>query len=353
MGTAKRVHIFSLKLQGPFHLERTLMCGQAFRWSPASEDMRVGGGRRERRRSGVGRTRQGTVVGGGGKNSHEAHAFVGVVEGFLVRLEHRADRLHVTTTAAGGATSPALDRAFIRRYLGLDDDLDAVYRRIRRKDPVMQAAVKAGRGMRLMRQEVWETLASFILSSASNIPRIRRCVEGVARAYGKRLVRGKGETLDEMRSKAVVEGGFATAPGEPLSPYAFPTPRQIVDGGRKCMEGCRLGYREEYLWETAMHFHREGLAPEDLRVWEPEEARRFLLGLPGVGDKVADCVMLFALGRGATFPTDVWVRRAVGELYLGGEAMTAGKTREWGVERWGEDAGYAQQYLYWYARSGE
>jgi N-glycosylase/DNA lyase len=321
MGTAKRVHIFSLKLQGPFHLERTLMCGQAFRWSPASDVRKEGGG---------------------GDNSYDA--FVGVVAGSLVRLEHRADRLRVHTT------SGAVDRAFMRRYLGLDDDLDSIYRRIRRKDPVMQVAVKAGRGMRLMRQEVWETLASFILSSASNIPRIRRCVEGVAKAYGKRLVMGKGDTLDSIRSKVVVEGGFTTAPGEPLSPYAFPTPRQVIEGGRKCLEGCRLGYREEYLWETAQHFRREGLAPEGLRGWEPEEARRFLLGLPGVGEKVADCVTLFALGRGATFPTDVWVRRAVGELYLGGEAMTAGKTREWGVERWGEDTGYAQQYLYGYVR---
>jgi N-glycosylase/DNA lyase len=231
-----------------------------------------------------------------------------------------------------------VDRRYVRRLLGLDDELEGLYRRLRKGDPVMKLAVRAGSGLRLMRQEPWECLASFILSSASNIPRIQRCIEGVAEAYGERL--GGGEN-------AV----WATVPGSPLAPHSFPSPQRMVDGGRRCLKGCRLGYREEYLWETAGRFAREDVDMHGLLEMEYGEARRLLMDLPGVGGKVADCVCLFALGHGEAFPADVWIRRAVGELYMGGESITAGKARSWGMEKWGDDAGYAQQYLYHYLRS--
>jgi N-glycosylase/DNA lyase len=173
----------------------------------------------------------------------------------------------------------------------------------------------------------------------------------VAKGYGRQIL----PTVDLLDGSA---GPFRTVPGEPLSPFSFPSPGDILSCGRICMSSCSLGYREKYLWDTAGIMATGDIAREDLLEMEQEEAEAFLTALPGVGQKVADCVMLFSLGHGRTFPTDVWIQRAANELYRKkrrkkGKGMTPTEARKWGCEVWGKDAGYAQQYLYYFMREGQ
>ncbi|MGQ9582148.1 MAG: DNA-3-methyladenine glycosylase family protein [Thermoplasmatota archaeon] len=263
-------------------LRHTLECGQVFRW-------RAEGG-----------------------------WYLGVVSGAAVKVRATGGWLEARSR-------PALGPDFFRRYFRLDDDLDAIYERISRDEHVRQA-VSAYRGLRLLRQEPWECLASYILSAASNIPRISRAVEGLSRSYGRRV------GLE----------GWAT--------HSFPSPDALCLAGVDALTRHGLGFRARYLFEAARAVAEGRIDLERLGELPTEEARGELMACAGVGPKVADCVLLFAMDRLEVFPVDRWVRRAVEELFFNGERLSGREVREWGMERYGRYAGYAQQYLFHYIR---
>ncbi|MDR7406589.1 MAG: hypothetical protein QN199_07390, partial [Armatimonadota bacterium] len=125
----------------------------------------------------------------------------------------------------------------------------------------------------------------------------------------------------------------------------------VAEAPDRMLREALLGYRAAYLREVARRVAWGDLDLDRLRTIPTEEARRALLDLPGVGEKVADCVLLFGLGHRATFPVDVWVRRAVEELYFGGRSRSVRDIRAWALDRFGQLAGLAQQHLYHYART--
>ena len=218
-----------------------------------------------------------------------------------------------------------VDEAFVRRFLDLDYDLEAALRRISRVRP-MRPAVRACRGMRILQLDYWECLVSFICSTRSNIPKIKRSLNLLSACHGRR-VHCEGE-----------------------SDYAFPAPGSLCDIRKLKSSG--IGYRAEYLFETS-RLCTNGLLESIARL-PYAQAREELKKFPGVGDKVADCVCLFSMRFREAFPVDVWVQRAMLDLFPGC-GKNEKQVRQAAMEIFGPDAGYAEQYLfqYWRIRAGK
>ncbi|MGC9435024.1 MAG: DNA-3-methyladenine glycosylase family protein [Methanomicrobiales archaeon] len=243
--------------------------------------------------------------------------FEGVVDGRVVRLRQDGDCLRLR----------GMDPHRAREYFDLDLDLEAVYDRLS-TDPLMADAVRRFRGLRIVRQPAWECLASFICATNTNIPRIRGCIEEICERFGE--------------------------PARGGERYAFPDPTALASRGEVPLRSCRLGYRAAYLAGTARAVARDPEWEERIRALPTDDARRELQRLPGVGPKVADCVLLFAFGRLEVFPVDVWIHRLISRQYgVGGERLTPagyGEIRRFARETFGSYAGYAQEYLYALAR---
>ena len=209
-----------------------------------------------------------------------------------------------------------------------------VVRRIGKDDHIRDAIARY-RGMRLLRQDSWECLVSFVCSPASNIPRIRRVVEQVCARYGKSARLGR-----------------ETRP-------AFPTPDQLSGATEEDFRRLGCGFRARYLAALAAQANAEGIGLAPLADLPYLEARKRLDELPGVGPKVADCVLLFALGKLEAYPVDRHIRRETREAYGRHFAAYAGRAHvpydaigAWAREYFGEYAGYAQQYLFHRRRKG-
>ena len=216
----------------------------------------------------------------------------------------------------------------LRDYLRLDDELAAIYDAINR-DPVMADVLERYRGMRLLRQEPWECLVAFICSANSNIPRISATMENMAQRLGGRLTyRGRDF-------------------------FTFPTPEVLVAVGEAGLRALGLGFRAKYVAQAAAMVASGELALEPLRSVPYQQAKVALLNVPGVGDKVADCVLLFSLDKLEAFPIDRWVRRALEDAYFGGKTLSYQDICVWAMEYYGPYAGYAQQYLFHGKRLGK
>ena len=270
-----------LRAKGPFDLGLTLGSGQTFRWQ----------------------VRDGWHYGVVGRSI------------WKVRPAQRGLEL---------ASSPERPEAVVphaRAYFRLEDDLAGIYGRLG-KDPRVAKAIRNYRGLRLVRQDPWECLVSFMIATFSNIRRISKHIGQISERYGDKV------TLDG------------------LDMHTFPTPGQMAELREEDFRVLGLGYRSRYLSRLAESYLASGLDFAALRLASYEEAKAELLGIYGVGEKVADCVLLFSLDKLQACPVDVWVRRVLTEWYFPGQKVTDRMLREWAASWFGQDAGYAQQYLF-------
>ena len=271
----------TLRPEQPFDLDRTLSCGQAFRWEKADG------------------------------------WWQGVAEGRAVRIRQDADRL----------TFEGADAGFVRDYFRLDQDLPAILASIDR-DPIINAAIQECRGLRLVRQQPWECLVSYICATNTNIPAVKRRVALMAERYGK-----------------PIDGPFGAT-------YAFPEPEALAEVTCADLWDCKLGYRTDYVSCAAAFASEHPDWAEQVAALPFEEARRALIQFRGIGPKAADCVLLFAFGFFEAFPVDVWIHRIMAEIYLpdlSGKGCTPAeyeRIRRFSRDYFGEYAGYAQEYLY-------
>ena len=278
----------------PFDLPSTLESGQAFRWRRTD-----------------------------GSDDGPERWYQGVIFGNVVRLRRLDGAIEFSSQPDDETTMAPL----LRDYLRLSDDLEAIYASID-VDEHISGAIDRFRGLRLIRQEPWECLVSFICSSNSNIPRISANVEDVSRRLG---------------SPIEVSGGQA---------YAFPTPEALAEAGEAPLRELGLGFRAKYVAATARTVAGGGVDLFALREAPYEDALAVLTGLPGVADKVANCVMLFSLDKLEAFPVDVWVDRVLREWYTdrmsanGRKKLTRREMRPWAQGYFREYAGYANQYLF-------
>jgi N-glycosylase/DNA lyase len=269
-----------------YDLDVTLASGQTFRW----------------RRSGNG--------------------WVGVVGSRWVRLESTGTAILAETT------EPVSDWAWLTDYLQSDLDLNGVLRTFP-QDEAMRTAVIACQGLRLLRQEPWECLASFILSSTKQIVQIQQIIASLC------------ETLADP---------VPTPPNE-LPVKCFPGPEVIARTRETDLRACKMGFRAPYLLASARKVASGQIDLSRIGGMPLEEARETLTGLPGVGRKIADCVLLFAYGFQSAFPVDVWVMRALQQLYFPKQPVNLARLRQFSAEYFGPNAGYAQQYLFHYMRT--
>lgn len=210
-----------------------------------------------------------------------------------------------------------------RDYLRLDDDLETIGASISKGEQI-SAAVSRYRGLRILRQEPWECLVSFICSANSNIPRIAANVEDMASSFGR----------------AVEMDGLVRS--------AFPSPGALADAGEQKLRDLGLGFRAKYVAGAAERISRGDVDLYSLREASYEDALEALTALPGVGDKVGNCVLLFSLDKPEAFPVDVWIDRALREWYpeVVEKKLTRKAMRPWAQELFGKHAGYANQYIF-------
>lgn len=231
-------------------------------------------------------------------------------------------RAVVSREPGGIAIRPCTEadyEAFWRHYLDLDTDYGALETTLA-ADAVLGPAVCRCSGLRILNQPVWECFVSFLLSSNNNIKRIGGIVERLSARFGDSL-----------------GGGF----------FAFPTPGQMLAAGEDGVRGCGAGYRAAYVFHAAKAVS-DGFDADALPRLGYAAAREALLGLKGVGEKVADCVLLYSCGCSEAFPVDVWVRRAVSCAYRTGDSPA--EIRRFAAEHFGCLAGLAQQHLFHYER---
>ena len=219
----------------------------------------------------------------------------------------------------------------IYTYFDLDRNYEKIKEELSKKDRYMKTSIAYGKGIRILNQELWETIISFIISANNNIPRIKGIIERLSKAYGKDI---------EWNGKIY---------------YTFPTPEELKDVTVKEYRDLGLGFRDIRIYETTKMI-LEGKV--DLKELEENpntmEVRDTLLTLSGVGPKVADCILLFSdLKRLEVFPIDVWVRRVMNDLYIQNKDETKVNKKQietLAKEKFGDLAGLAQQYLFYWRR---
>jgi N-glycosylase/DNA lyase len=245
----------------------------------------------------------------------------GVIHNRWVRL--RADEFSITAEAA----QPVSDWSWLANYLQIDLDLSLVVASFPQDEPI-RAAVNACRGLRLLRQDPWECLASFILSSTKQIVQIRQIVSVLCERFGEPL-------------SAAPQYGPA---------FAFPSAAQLARATEAELRACKMGFRAPNLRAAAQMISSGTVDLGGLSALPVNEARDALMRLPGVGRKIADCVLLFAFGFQDAFPVDVWVMKALRRLYFRRRPASLKRLHAFAAGHFGNYAGYAQQYLFHYAR---
>jgi len=275
--------VMTLPKNQPFSLDQTLACGQVFRWDRAADGW-----------------------------------WTGVVGDRVIRIRQDGSRLEYS-----GAPAP-----FIRHYFSLDVDLPPILATID-NDPVIHDAITRASGLRLVRQPPWECTVSYICSTNSNIPTIRRRIASIAETHGTPI--GSGES------------GL----------HSFPPPREIACRGHDGLTECRLGYRQPYVYRTACQVPDESVWMKTIRRLPYGDARKQLMTLHGIGPKAADCILLFAFQKYEAFPVDVWIRRIMQEHYLPDlPTDTPLSNRDYDTihqfarNHFGEYCGWAQEYLF-------
>jgi len=231
--------------------------------------------------------------------------------GYRVRNGRREFLLTQRGDTVEVQTDNGITQAEIVHFLALDEDHAALCERLS-KHPEIRTAIETCRGLRILRQDPWECLVGFICSSCCNVPRIRKVVASLCDAAGEH--------------------------GSP----AFPAPGSLPP--EEDLRKLGAGYRARFLHAVNISTMRAWL--NGLRLQEFSVARRRLMSLDGVGEKVADCVLLYALGFREAFPIDVWVRRAMEAVFFKGRKITARHLQAFAADRFGPDAGYAQQFLF-------
>lgn len=279
----------SITLSNPYDLSETLYSGQAFRWEPF-------------------------------KDQHQKVWHEGVVDSIRIRIRQEGDTL--ISNFHPRLEVPSESTTFLESYLRISDNMSDVYRSMP-EDVYLEQAVKQFPGLHILRQDPWECLVTFICSANNNIPRIRQLVNRICTSVGRRVEDNWGHF------------------------FAFPTASELSSFGEQNLRKLGLGFRAKYVAKAAVMESEGEIRIAELRGKSYEEVLNHLIKIPGVGDKVANCVMLFSLDFLNAFPVDVWVRRVLRESYLDQNGkLPDSRIRVWAQEYFGEYAGYVNQYLF-------
>ena len=269
-----------------YNLRETLASGQAFRW-----------------------------------RIHQ-NQWTGVIQDHWVKASSASKTLILSTN------HPQPDWKLLKHYFQTDVDLGKITQQFP-PDPPLQNALAHCRGLRLLRQNPWETLASFILSSNKQIPHIAQIIEALSQCFQQPILVPKGEP----------------------SAWQFPPPEAVADTSERRLRRLKMGYRAPYLREAAKAVAKRSVNLTALNKLPYSAAKETLIQLPGVGPKIADCVLLFAYGKQEAFPMDVWVKRALEEIYFQSRRIPQARLQAFAAQHFAPFNGYAQQYLFHFMRT--
>ena len=215
-------------------------------------------------------------------------------------------------------------------YFDLNRDYSKIKQSLAKIDSNMKKSIEYGNGIRILNQDLWETIISFIISANNNIPRIKGIIEKLSKKYGKKIIWQNKEY------------------------YTFPTPNELSNVQIEDLRALGLGFRDKRVYETTQMILNKEVDLEEIKnMNDTEKIKEQLLRLPGVGPKVAECIMLFSLNRFDVFPIDVWVRRVMNELYIKNNDETKVNRKQiedLAKQKYKNLAGIAQQYLFYYKR---
>ena len=277
-----------------FELKDIFECGQCFRW-----------------------------------NKEDNGSYTGVTSKCVINVEKVKSKI-IFDAKPFSKMSDADIKKHIAYYFDLDRDYSKLRKKIASVDDNLKVATKYGKGIRILNQEPWETIISFIISANNNIPRIKGIIERMSEKYGKKIV---------FNNKTY---------------YSFPTPKELSKATVEDLRKLGLGFRDKRIYETTKLIASGEVDLKKLFKLNTTDARDELLDLQGVGPKVADCILLFSdLKRFDVFPIDVWVRRVMNELYIHNKdenKVSKKEIEKIANEKFGDYKGLAQQYLFYWKR---
>ena len=297
---------YILENQNSFELKDIFECGQCFRW-----------------------------------NEQEDGSYIGVIKNGVIQVKKEkkickekngAKEINKTKeiiTFTGKCDGNLQE--IVEKYFDLNRDYEKIKSQLENIDEYLKTSIEYGKGIRILNQDLWETIISFIISANNNIPRIKGIIERISQKYGNEI---------EWNEKKY---------------YTFPTPDQLKDVTVQEFRNLGLGFRDIRLYETTQMILNKEVDLEKLRKNpNTQEVRNELLKLSGVGPKVADCILLFSdLKRFDVFPIDVWVRRVMNDLYIkesDESKVSKAKIEKLAEEKFGDLKGLAQQHLFYWRR---
>lgn len=255
-------------------------------------------------------------------STQEIPEFEGVFGNTAARLKLSNGEVYAAKLAANGASQKRGEAflADIGKYLDLDTDYNAIRAEIAASgDAKMVSALKIRPSLRILRQNPEEAIICFICSSSKRIVQIKQCVGLLSEKFGERIA------------------GTDTF-------HTLPTLERLAEESERSIAECKVGFRARYLSQTAKKIVADKFDPKSLRDMPYAEAKKYLTSLSGIGDKVADCILLFGASRFEAFPVDTWIRQAMTRLY--NTPQNPDKIREFASAKFGKNAGYAQQVLF-------
>ena len=280
---------YILENQESFELKDIFECGQCFRW-----------------------------------NENKDGSYTGVINKGVLNVEKQDEKIVFSGLIDGDI------KAVVRFYFDLDRNYQEIKMQLSNIDKYLKTSVEYGKGIRILNQDLWETIISFIISANNNIPRIKGIIEKLSKKYGTKI-EWKGEKY-----------------------FTFPTPEQLGEATVEELRSLGTGFRDIRIFETTQKVLKKEFDLEKIYKEDTISAREKLLNLSGVGPKVADCILLFStLKRFDVFPIDVWVRRVMNELYIKNKDESKVSKKEImqiANEKFGNLEGLAQQYLFYWKR---
>lgn len=274
-----------------FELKDIFECGQCFRWKKIDEN-----------------------------------TYIGVIKEGVIKVYKLGDAV----TFTGCVVDESNFESIIRDYFDLNTDYKNIKNELSKVDSYMKESIEFGSGIRILHQDLWETLISFIISANNNIPRIKGIIERISKKYGKKI-EFEGEEY-----------------------YLFPTIEELKDARVEDFKSLGTGFRDKRLYKTCQMVYSKEISLEEIKqANSTNQMRETLLKLDGVGPKVADCILLFSLKRFDVFPVDVWVRRVMNDLYIKKDdesKVSKNEILKLAKDKFGSLSGVAQQYLFYWRR---
>jgi len=254
-------------------------------------------------------------------NKEEDNSYTGIFKNNVINVKKENEKVIFTGICEGDI------KEICTEYFDLNTSYEEIKTNLSKIDEYLENSIQYGQGIRILKQDLWETLISFIISANNNIPRIKTIIERICKKYGNKII---------FRGKEY---------------YTFPTPEEMANATAQDFRDLGLGFRDVRVYETVQRTLRNEINLEKLKNENNVDIlREELLKIPGVGPKVADCIMLFSLEKYQVFPVDVWVRRVIAELYFDNKEQQPKTIQNFAKEHYGNLAGLAQQYLFYWRR---